>query len=142
MANTCCTGTSRCLPQEDCRVDVHPLYPSSRAVLGSQEIVDFTPLYVFSGYTPQINISEYEDLVDLFPKTRKSLGDFALAGLEMHQKTGLIPDASGLHNVVISARTEDILVIGGLPLSQAEESVQVAKITSQLHQLHSLSSGS
>lgn len=127
------------LEQEDFTVEPHPLSPTSRAVVSRQAMVDFIPIDVFSGYTSDIDKKAHKDLVADYPQVEESLAIIAVYGLEMAENEGLIPDVTGLHNVVLSPMTNDILIIGGVPLSIAEEPTQSGLIQSQLHQIVDLS---
>lgn len=117
------------------RVDSNPLRPRKKAVISTQPYINFEDLGIFDGYRSTIDQSVFESVKNKFPGITEALFDFANYGLQMHEKTGLLPDTSGLNNIVVA--DGELLCLDGLPIGSSKAS-DVERITAQLLTLKKL----
>ena len=110
----------------------NPLNRDKRAVVTTQDYYRFQDLGLFPAYEPCVDRSALDVARHSYPGIEDALHDFAKAGLRMYGRTGLLPDTSGLNNVVVVEK--ELVSLDGQPHQPVKASEEI-RLTGQLTDL-------
>jgi len=121
---------------QDIVVAPHPIVENCRAVQIVQPFCSIDDIAVFPEYDdPSVNMFNLADACAAYSGLDEALCDFATASRRMFESTGLIPDTSGISNVVVSLNTQpSLVIIDGQPINAGLPHLQ-ENIAAQLDSL-------
>ena len=114
----------------------HPVVESCRAVQIIQPFCSLDDIAVFPEYDdPSVNTVNLAEACATYSGLDQALDDFAVASRRMFESTGLIPDTSGVSNVVVNLGAQpNLVIIDGQPINTGLPHLQ-QNISAQLDSL-------
>lgn len=112
-------------------VEDHPLRSTARAVVTRQERINFVDPQLFHGYAPTINREAVAKAIQANPGVEDDLRDLAQASVKLLTDHYMLPDVSGLNNLVIEQTSGELMLIGGLPINGLSDPRGIGRIAGQ-----------